>query len=72
VYNLDFDEQHAAYETNQFDEYHPPEETLDRDPTKVSLHQVNKDFSTYFFLNLLCCYDSSNQIFMIWISKNNT
>ncbi|CAF4383976.1 unnamed protein product, partial [Rotaria sordida] len=39
IYKLDFEKQQVLYEANQFDEYHQPEQILDRHPTKYSLKQ---------------------------------
>ena len=47
-YDFQFEEQFVTYKTNQFDEYHQPEQLLDRDPTKHSLKQVIKYFLIFF------------------------
>jgi hypothetical protein len=44
--DFDYDEQYAEFISNQFDEFHPPEQTLDYQSSKLSLHQVN------YFLDL--------------------
>jgi hypothetical protein len=41
-YDVDFEKQYAEYQTNQFDEYHPTEETLDYQPTRLSFTQVKE------------------------------
>jgi hypothetical protein len=40
TYDFDFTRQYAEYETNQFEEYQPIEQTLPYDPTQLSLHHV--------------------------------
>lgn len=41
MYNLDFDEQHAEYVSNEINEIIESEKILHRDPTKYSLEQVD-------------------------------
>ena len=40
--NLIFRKNWQLFETNQYDEFHPPEETLDYQPTNLSFTRVNK------------------------------
>jgi hypothetical protein len=42
LFDLDFEKQYAAYETNEFNEYHEPEETLDYQPRRLSFTKVSK------------------------------
>lgn len=58
IYNLDYEKQYAEYTSKQFDEFNTPEETLDREPTKFSLYQVN--YFLYFFPNLFRSHPASS------------
>ena len=41
TYNFDFEEQFAHYRPQEFDEFHPPEFTLDYEPSALSLKYVS-------------------------------
>jgi hypothetical protein len=67
IYDFDYEKQYAEYISKQFDEFHPPEQTLDYQSTKLSLNQVN--YFLNFYPNSFLFHLASSKHLWFWLWK---